>query len=138
MNIEDIQQLITNDEHRQLEIKKTTGELKDAMHSACAFLNTDGGWLIFGVAPTTLKILEQEVTDNMRREQAQALSELESAVNVLIEYVDVPERTGCKVIAIYFEAFVWGRKPYTYHGRPYYRVESTTKRMPRDISLSKL
>ena len=32
-------------------MKKTTGELKDAMHSACAFLNTDGGWLIFGVTP---------------------------------------------------------------------------------------
>ena len=27
------------------------------MHSACAFLNTDGGWLIFGVAPKSLKIL---------------------------------------------------------------------------------
>ena len=34
-----------NDEHRQLELKKTTGELKDGMHSACAFLNTEGGWL---------------------------------------------------------------------------------------------
>ncbi|WP_356907270.1 RNA-binding domain-containing protein [Bacteroides acidifaciens] len=29
------------------------------MHSACAFLNTDGGWLIFGVVPTGLKILGQ-------------------------------------------------------------------------------
>ena len=34
-----------NNEHRQLELKKTTGELKDGMHSACAFLNTEGGWL---------------------------------------------------------------------------------------------
>ena len=28
-----------------MELKKTTGELKDGMHSACAFLNTEGGWL---------------------------------------------------------------------------------------------
>lgn len=24
--------------------------VKDGIHSACAFLNTDGGWLIFGEA----------------------------------------------------------------------------------------
>jgi hypothetical protein len=43
MTINDIKRLISNDEHRQLELKKTTGELKEAMHTACAFLNTDGG-----------------------------------------------------------------------------------------------
>lgn len=56
MTIQDIEKLIKNDENRNLELKKTTGELKDGMRTACAFLNTDGGWLIFGVAPTTLKI----------------------------------------------------------------------------------
>ena len=51
MTIEDIRKLIDKDESITLELKKTTGELKDAMHTACAFLNTDGGWLIFGVTP---------------------------------------------------------------------------------------
>ena len=77
-----------NDEHRQLELKKTTGELKDGMHSACAFLNTEGGWLIFGVTPSSLKILGQEATDNTQREMAQALSYLEPQVDVRVEYVD--------------------------------------------------
>ena len=63
MEIEDIQEIIAKDEHRCLELKKTTGELQDGMHSACAFLNTEGGLLIFGVAPTSLKILGQQVTD---------------------------------------------------------------------------
>ena len=58
MTIEDIQSIISTDETRTLELKKTTGELKDGMHSACAFLNTDGGWLIFGIAPTSLKMIE--------------------------------------------------------------------------------
>lgn len=40
-----------SDKSGTLEPKNTTGELKDGMHSACAFLNTDGGWLIFGVTP---------------------------------------------------------------------------------------
>ena len=39
--------MISNGESRTLELKKTTGELKDAMHTACAFLNTEGGWLVF-------------------------------------------------------------------------------------------
>ena len=45
MTYEELDILIRKDEHRQLELKKTTGELKDGMHSACAFLNTEGGWL---------------------------------------------------------------------------------------------
>lgn len=133
MTLKDIQQLISKDEHRQLELKKTTGELKDGMHTACAFLNTDGGWLIIGIAPTSLKILGQEVTDNTQREIAQYLTAIEPAVNVKVEYIDVPERSGNQVIAMYFEAFVWGHQPYTYDSRPYYKVESTTKLMPRDM-----
>jgi len=133
MTIQELKSIIAGDETKTLELKKTTGELKDAMHAACAFLNTDGGWLIFGIAPTSLKILGQDVTDNTQRELSQALSGLEPAVTVDVEYVDVPEQAGKKVIAIHFDAFVWGHTPFTYLGRPYYRVESTTKAMPRDM-----
>lgn len=55
MSIDDIKTLIAADESRTLELKKTTGELKDGMHSAYAFFNTDGGWLIFGAASKTQK-----------------------------------------------------------------------------------
>ena len=57
MTFEELQRLIADDENIHLELKKTTGELKDGMHTACAFLNGAGGWLIFGVAPKSLKIL---------------------------------------------------------------------------------
>lgn len=106
MTIEDIKQLIANDEHQQLELKKSTGELKDGMHTACAFLNSDGGWLIIGIAPTTLNILGQVVTDNTQREIAKYLTGIEPAVNIKVEYIDVPERPGNKIIAMYFETFV--------------------------------
>lgn len=55
MTIDEIKTLISSDESRTLELKKTTGDLKEGMHSACAFLNTDGGWLVFGIAPKSLK-----------------------------------------------------------------------------------
>ena len=105
LTIEELKNLIQNDEHRQLELKKTTGELKDGMHSACAFLNTEGGWLIFGVAPKSLKILGQQVTDNTQQEIAQALSYMEPQVDVRVEYIDVPDRPDNKVIAMHFEGW---------------------------------
>ena len=74
MTIDDIKALIASGESRTLELKKTTGELKDGMHSACAFLNTEGGWLIFGVTPNSHKIIGQEVTDHSQQEIAQALA----------------------------------------------------------------
>ena len=55
MTINDIKRLISKDETRTLELKKSTGELNKGMETACAFLNSDGGWLIFGVSPS-LKI----------------------------------------------------------------------------------
>ena len=103
LTIDELKIQIQSDEHRQLELKKTTGELKDGMHSACAFLNTEGGWLICGVAPKSLKIQGQQVTDNTQREIAQALSYMEPQVDVRVEYIDVPDRPDNKVIAMHFE-----------------------------------
>lgn len=133
MTFEEIQELIAKDEHRCLELKKTTGELQDGMHSACAFLNTDGGWLIFGVAPKSLKMLGQQVSDDTQREIAQSLSGLHPAVEAKPEYIDVPGRSGDQLIAIHFGGWKWGRMPYTYHGCPYYKVESTTQVMPQEM-----
>lgn len=133
MIIDDIKTLIVSDESRTLELKKTTGELKDGMYSACAFLNTEGGWLIFGVAPKSLKIIGQVVTDKTQQEIAQALAGLDPAVDVHVEYVDVPDYPGNKVIAMHFDGWVWGERPHTFHGCPYYKIESTTKVMPQDM-----
>ena len=41
MTFEEIQEIIAKDEHRCLELKKTTGELQDGMHSACALTVVD-------------------------------------------------------------------------------------------------
>ena len=133
MTIDDIQRLIQNDETRTLELKKTTGELKDGMRSACALLNTSGGWVLFGVAPGTLHIIGQQVTESTRREIAHELTKLEPSIDLPVEYVDIPDREGFQVIAIRLDGASFGEVPYTYDGKPYLRVESTTIVMPRDI-----
>lgn len=66
MTIEEIKELIKIDETRTLELKKTTGEIKDGMRSLCAMLNSDGGYVMFGIVPKTLKIIGQMVSDNTR------------------------------------------------------------------------
>lgn len=133
MTITDIQNIISGDETRTLELKKSTGELKDGMHTACAFLNTDGGWLIFGIAPKSLKIIGQQVTDATRQEIALAITGLYPAINPNVEYIDIPDKPGYQVIAIHFDGWKMGDSPFTFHGCPYYKVESTTRLMPQDM-----
>lgn len=129
---EDIEKLIENGESHTLELKKTTGELKDAMHTVCAFLNTDGGQLVFGVAPS-LKIVGQDVSDATQRELAQAIKGIEPVADIRIEYIDLPDNSGKKLIVLNCDAFVNGQHPFVFRGCPYYKVESTTMVMPRDM-----
>ena len=103
MTIADIKKLIANDESRVLELKKSTGELVKAMQTLCAFLNSDGGWLFFGITPK-LEILGQNVTDNTQREIAHEITKIEPAIKLPLEIVEVPERPGNFVIGIHVEA----------------------------------
>lgn len=94
MTIEEIKKLIFEDESRILELKKSTGELKDGMKSACAFLNSDGGWLIFGVTPVSLNLVGQQVTDNTLREISREITKIEPAIELKPEYIDIDDKPG--------------------------------------------
>ena len=102
------------------------------MQTLCAFLNTDGGWLFFGITPK-LEVVGQDVTDSTQREIAHEITKIEPAVNLPIEIIDIPEHPGRGVIGIHCDAAKFGNAPYTYDGRAYYKVESTTKLMPRSM-----
>lgn len=116
-----------------MELKKTTGELKDAMHSVCAMLNGDGGYVIFGVAPSSLRIVGQMVTDSTRQELAREIRKLEPFVNMAVEYVDVPEEEGKQLIVLNADTRIFRDSPYVFDGRPYYKLESTTMQMPQQM-----
>ena len=132
LTIDDIKKLIAKDETRTLELKKTIGELHKGMEAACAFLNSDGGWLMFGIAPS-LKIIGQNVTDNTRQEVANALRKIEPAIDVEVKYIELPEKPDYYVIAIYFDSNNFRNGPYSFDGRAFYKVESTTALMPRQM-----
>lgn len=133
LTIQDIETIVKRDECRVMEAKETTGELIKGMQSGCAFLNTEGGWLFFGIHPTKLTILGQDVADRTRQEIAWEMRKFSPTIDLSAQYIDVPDRPGKQVIAIWFPAPVIYTPPYTYDGRPFYKVENTTMLMPRDI-----
>jgi ATP-dependent DNA helicase RecG len=105
MTLEELKKLISKDETKNIELKKSTGELREGMHTACAFLNSDGGILVFGVTPS-LSIVGQIVSESTRRDIAQALAGIEPAVTPVIEYVDIPDKDNHQVIVLRFNP--WG------------------------------
>ena len=59
--IDDIKNLIKSDtETDTIEFKKTTGQLERGMETLCAFLNGDGGTVLFGVTDEG-KIIGQDI-----------------------------------------------------------------------------
>ena len=132
ISIQEIKKMIAGGESSTLEVKKTTGELRKGMESACAFLNSDGGWLLFGISPN-MRIAGQSVSDTTRQEIAKELRKIEPAVDVEAQYVELDEKPGSFVIALFFDAANFKNGPYSYDGRSYYKVENTTAPMPRQL-----
>lgn len=110
-----------------LEFKRSTGELKEGMQTLCAFLNGSGGMVLFGVRPDGT-IEGQTVSDQTLRDIAQAGDRFEPPAHVSIHRVRV--KAGREVIAVVVEGGLDVR-PFTYEGRPYERVASSTRRMPQ-------
>ena len=119
--------LVQQGEGQALEHKRSTGELKEGMQSLCAFLNGAGGMLLFGVQPDGA-VEGQVVSDQTLRDIVQAADRFEPPAHVSIHRVKV--KTGREVVVAAVEGGV-DMRPFTYDGRPYERVASTTRRMPQ-------
>lgn len=73
-NLNSIHSLIAEKEGGKVEFKQTTGQLERGMETLCAFLNGEGGTVLFGVKDNG-KIIGQEVSDKTKREIAEAIRE---------------------------------------------------------------
>lgn len=99
------------------------------METLCAFLNGEGGTILYGVRDDG-KIIGQTVSDSTKRSIAEALNRIEPFVDLEITYVTIPD-TEKYVIVIFVEEQCFMR-PFTYKGRAYLRIESTTTVMPQE------
>ena len=126
----DIQKLIAQKENTNIEFKKSTGQLERGMETMCAFLNGNGGTVLFGVLDNG-EINGQEVADSTKRSIAEHIREITPIAAVNVDYIPVAQ-TNNYIIALHAEDSKMER-PFMYKGRAYMRVESTTTIMPQEV-----
>ena len=125
MNLAELQALVAQ-KIGALEFKKSTGDLKGGMETLCAFLNGQGGQVLFGVSATGA-IRGQDITENTLREVGNDLVRLEPPAHIVLTRVPV---AGTREVLV-LETTLRNNAPYTYNGRPYRRVGTNTSLMPQ-------
>lgn len=128
MDIAYIKKRVAEGESDTLEFKTSTAQLKSACETLCAFLNGAGGLVIIGVNDKQ-KLIGQMVTDKTKREIGNAISKIAPIANIQTYYLALDNEKF--LIALVANADI-ALKPYTYEGRAYIRIESTTIPMSRD------
>ena len=123
-----IEKLVAKGESKMIEFKRSTGELREALQTLCAFANGSGGKVVIGVKPSG-QIVGQQVSEQTLHEIAAARDRIEPPVDLGVERVDVGDGRQVLVLAI---AGTNDAVPCTYDGRPYERVGNTTRRMSQE------
>ena len=103
---------------------------KRGMETLCAFLNSEGGTVLFGVTDKG-KIIGQEVSDKTKRDIAEAIRRFEPFATLEVSYISI-QNTDKSVIALSADSQRYMR-PFSYKGRAYLRLESVTSSMPQDV-----
>jgi ATP-dependent DNA helicase RecG len=125
----DIRALASSGESETLEFKRSTGQLSRAGETLCAFLNGRGGQVIFGIAPD-FQIAGQSISDTTLQDVAQTIRKFEPPAPVEIERI--PLTSGHEVLVLRVSNSAMEAVPFTYDGRPYQRIGTTTSQMPQE------
>ena len=126
-NAKQLAALVKKGEGLTLECKRSTAEIQGAMQSLCAFLNGSGGIVIIGVGPDG-RLIGQDVSDATQQKIAAALDRFEPPAPVQLQIVELEK--GKQAIVLKADADN-DSMPFTFEGRSYERVGTTTRRMPQ-------
>ena len=124
MTLQWVKALAASGESETLEFKATTGTRGEATRTVCAFLNQDGGQVLFGVTPDGA-LVGQQVSDRTIEELSAELQRIEPQAFPTIKRV--PADSGREVIVVSMDQ--GASRPYTYRGSAYRRVGNTTLKM---------
>lgn len=128
LTLADLTKIIAKGESRTVEFKRSTGELREAMQTLCAFANGDGGRVLVGVRPDG-KIVGQQISEQTRHEIAAASERFEPPIEIVVETLDAePER----VVLVLSVAGISDSVPFTYEGRAFERIDNTTRKMTQE------
>lgn len=128
MNLSSLEKLVTRGESEALEFKRSTGELREGLETICAFLNTSGGYVLFGVSGDG-KIQGQHVSEDTIHEISTRLDRFQPPAAIRIQRVPV---TMDKEIIVLFADANLEFVPFTFEDRAYERVGNTTRRMSQE------
>lgn len=126
MTKEQLEELVALGESEQVEFKETTGQREDACETLCAFLNADGGTVVFGVSRKG-KLTGQLVSDSTRRDLFEVFAKFEPTPDIATEWIQIDDAHS----AIVCHVDGGTRKPYQYDGRAYCRIQSSTTVLPQ-------
>jgi ATP-dependent DNA helicase RecG len=126
MNAEALRQAVALGESDRQEFKKSTGDLKGGLETLCAFLSGQGGGVFFGVTEAG-RIRGQDIADSTVQDVARAITRLDPPA--IVTQLRVPVEGTREVLVL--QVLPGPQAPYTYHGRPYRRIGSTTSAMPQ-------
>ena len=127
MTPEQIATWAASGESETLELKRTTGERREATRTLCAMLNHRGGRVLFGVEPDG-RVFGQQVSDHTIEEVAQELRAIDPPAFPTIDRVDIGNGREVLVVSV-----ATGQNgPYSYRGQAYRRVGNTSPALSRD------
>ena len=124
MNIDQLSALVATGESERMECKETTGTRREAAMTMCAFLNQQGGQVLFGVTPAGT-VVGQQVSERTVEELSAELRQIDPPVFPKVERF--PVGGDREVIAV--STGQGTSRPYTYRGSAYRRVGNTTIKM---------
>ena len=127
MTPEYIASLAASGESETLEFKATTGTRREAAMTVCAFLNQNGGQVLFGVTGAGV-VAGQQVSERTIEELSAELGRIEPPAFPTVDRV--PVGGGREVIVV--NTSQGASRPYTYRGSAYRRVGNTTLAMSAD------
>lgn len=127
MKISELKKIIKAGESATLEFKASMTQLRAAMETVCAFLNSKrGGTVLIGVKDNG-DIIGDDISDKTQTTIANEIHKIEPHPNLEIQYIPCGQK---KVVAISVQSGLNG--PYSYETRPFRRSESTTRLMARE------
>ena len=122
----DFKHIISGGESETVEFKKSTSELRESTETICAFANTRGGILFFGISDTG-DVVGQQITDDTIRNIANSIAlNTEPKLYPSVTKAEI-EGKQCAVVSIEESPL----KPHLAYGRPFIRVGTTTQRTDR-------
>ncbi len=121
-------QLVAKGESKTLEFKRSTGELREALQTLCAFANGGGGRVVIGVKPDG-QLVGQQVGEQTFHEIAAARDRFEPPIEFEVEAVEVAPGRSALVLTV---AGARDSVPFTFDSRAFDRVDNTTRKMTQE------